>query len=79
MTRAFCYIDDAVDGILAVLERGGHLGIYHIGTDVETTIAARRTGCGMFWQNYSNRSGKDSARKYIAAMSGYREASRAWI
>ncbi len=38
-TRAFCYIDDAVDGILAVLERGGHLGIYHIGTDVETTIA----------------------------------------
>jgi nucleoside-diphosphate-sugar epimerase len=38
-TRAFAYIDDATDGIVRVLERGEHLGIYHIGTDVETSIA----------------------------------------
>ena len=38
-TRAFVYISDLIDGILRVLERGEHLGVYHIGTDVETTIA----------------------------------------
>lgn len=38
-TRAFVYISDLIDGVLHVLERGEHLGIYHIGTDVETTIA----------------------------------------
>jgi nucleoside-diphosphate-sugar epimerase len=49
-TRAFVYISDMIDGVLHVLERGEHLGIYHIGTDVETTIAdlahavARRFG-----------------------------------
>jgi nucleoside-diphosphate-sugar epimerase len=38
-TRAFCYIDDAVDGILYVLDRGEHMGIYHVGTDVETKVS----------------------------------------
>jgi UDP-glucose 4-epimerase len=37
-TRAFVYISDLIEGVLRVLERGEHLGIYHIGTDVETTI-----------------------------------------
>jgi nucleoside-diphosphate-sugar epimerase len=37
-TRAFVYISDLIDGVLRVLERGEHLGIYHIGTDVETSI-----------------------------------------
>jgi UDP-glucose 4-epimerase len=37
-TRAFCYIDDAIAAIGCVLKRGEHLNIYHIGTDVETTI-----------------------------------------
>ena len=37
-TRAFVYIDDLIDGVLRVLEQGEHLGIYNIGTDVETTI-----------------------------------------
>jgi UDP-glucose 4-epimerase len=39
-TRAFVFIDDAVRGILSVIERGEHLGIYHIGDDREVTIAA---------------------------------------
>ncbi len=38
-TRAFVYISDLIDGISRILQRGEHLGIYHIGTDVETTIA----------------------------------------
>jgi nucleoside-diphosphate-sugar epimerase len=38
-TRAFVYITDLVDGVMRVIDRGEHLGIYHIGTDVETTVA----------------------------------------
>jgi len=38
-TRSFVYISDLVDGIWRVLQQGEHMGIYHIGTDVETTIA----------------------------------------
>lgn len=37
-TRAFIFIDDFVDGLMLVLERGEHLGIYHIGTMEETKI-----------------------------------------
>jgi nucleoside-diphosphate-sugar epimerase len=37
-TRAFVFIQDLVDGVLRVIERGQHLGIYHIGTDQEVTI-----------------------------------------
>jgi nucleoside-diphosphate-sugar epimerase len=37
-TRAFCYVDDAVDGILTMYERGGHREIYHIGHDEEISI-----------------------------------------
>lgn len=37
-TRAFAYIDDAIEGILLLLRRGEHLGIYHIGTQEEVTI-----------------------------------------
>ena len=38
-TRAFCFIDDAVDAILLALERGEPGGIYHVGVDEETSIA----------------------------------------
>ena len=38
-SRAFIYIDDFVDGVLRVIDRGEHLGIYHIGTEDEVTIA----------------------------------------
>jgi len=37
-TRSFIYIEDMVKGVLTVMERGEHMGIYHIGSGVETTI-----------------------------------------
>ena len=38
-TRSFCYIDDLVDGVMLVQERGEHMGIYHIGTQEEVSVA----------------------------------------
>lgn len=38
-TRAFVYIDDFIDGTLCVVERGDHMGIYHVGTGDEVTVA----------------------------------------
>jgi nucleoside-diphosphate-sugar epimerase len=38
-TRAFVFIDDFMDGLMTVMDRGLHLGIYHIGTEEETPIA----------------------------------------
>jgi|RhiMethySRZTD1v2_1073278.scaffolds.fasta_scaffold110521_3 nucleoside-diphosphate-sugar epimerase len=37
-TRSFCYVDDIVEGILTMYEKGGHREIYHLGSDEETTI-----------------------------------------
>lgn len=37
-TRAFCYINDFIEGVMILLEKGEHLGIYHIGTMEEVTI-----------------------------------------
>ncbi|MDJ0630802.1 MAG: SDR family NAD(P)-dependent oxidoreductase [Rhodobacter sp.] len=37
-TRAFCYADDIVDGIMTMYENGGHREIYHIGNDEEISI-----------------------------------------
>lgn len=38
-TRSFCYIDDAVEGILLCATHGKSREIYHIGTEDEITIA----------------------------------------
>ena len=38
-TRSFIHIDDMVEGIILLLERGEHLNIYHIGTTEEISIA----------------------------------------
>jgi nucleoside-diphosphate-sugar epimerase len=37
-TRSFCYIEDAIHGILAVMDRGTHRGIYNVGTEEEVSI-----------------------------------------
>lgn len=37
-TRAFVYIDDFIDGLMLVIKKGEHLGIYHIGTMEEVSI-----------------------------------------
>ena len=38
-TRSFCFIDDLVAGVMIIREKGEHLGIYHVGTMEEVTIA----------------------------------------
>ena len=37
-TRAFVFIDDLVAGLLTVIEKGEHLGVYNIGTEEERSI-----------------------------------------
>ncbi len=37
-SRSFVFIDDFTDGVMKVLERGEHLGIYHIGTMEEVKL-----------------------------------------
>ena len=37
-TRAFCYVDDVVDGILNMYHNGEHRKVYHIGNDHEISI-----------------------------------------
>ena len=43
-TRSFCFVDDLVAGVMAMRDKGEHLGIYHIGTMEEIAVAdlARR-------------------------------------
>ena len=38
-TRAFIFIEDFVDGLMVILEKGDHLGVYHIGTTEEKKIS----------------------------------------
>jgi UDP-glucose 4-epimerase len=38
-TRSFIHIDDMIEGILLLIEKGVHLNIYHIGNPEELTIA----------------------------------------
>jgi nucleoside-diphosphate-sugar epimerase len=45
-TRAFCFAEDIVEGILTMYAHGGHRDVYHIGNDEEVTIrdVAERVG-----------------------------------
>ncbi len=45
-TRAFVFIDDFIDGLMLVIEKGAHLGIYHIGTMEEISIRKVAIGVG---------------------------------
>jgi nucleoside-diphosphate-sugar epimerase len=38
-TRSFCHVDDLVAGVMVMRAKGEHLGIYHVGTREEVTIA----------------------------------------
>lgn len=47
-TRSFCHVDDLIAGVLVMREKGDHLGIYHVGTRDEISIAdlaARVAAC----------------------------------
>ncbi|MBI2135120.1 SDR family NAD(P)-dependent oxidoreductase [Candidatus Woesearchaeota archaeon] len=48
-TRAFCFIDDFIDGLMLVLEKGEHLSIYHIGTMEEISIKKVAEGVGKYF------------------------------
>lgn len=37
-TRAFTHIDDMIDGLMLVVEKGAHLNIYHVGNPEELSI-----------------------------------------
>lgn len=39
-TRAFCYVDDVVDGIVTMWEKGETMNVYHIGSMEEVPIRA---------------------------------------
>lgn len=39
-TRAFCYVDDVVNGIVQMYETGEHRNVYHIGNDDMISIGA---------------------------------------
>ncbi|MUL46787.1 SDR family NAD(P)-dependent oxidoreductase [Mycobacterium sp. CBMA293] len=45
-TRSFCYVDDIVDGILTMYEKGGHREIYHLGSDEELSVRELATRIG---------------------------------
>ena len=48
-TRSFVFIDDFVDGLAIMLERGEHLGIYNIGSAEEVAIADVAALVGEFY------------------------------
>jgi nucleoside-diphosphate-sugar epimerase len=45
-TRSFCFVDDLVEGVIVMRAKGQHLGIYHVGTTDEISVAelARQMG-----------------------------------
>lgn len=53
-TRSFIYIDDFVEGAIHLLERGKHLGIYHIGSGTEVAIEELAREIGRWYQRELN-------------------------
>jgi len=48
-TRAFVFIDDFIEGLMLTIEKGEHLGIYHIGSMEELTIEALARAVGEYF------------------------------
>ena len=48
-TRAFVFIEDFIDGLILLMEKGEHLGIYHVGTSEEITIEKVATEVGKYF------------------------------
>ena len=79
-SRSFIYIDDMIDGVLRVIDRGKHLEIYHIGTENEVTIEEPRPrGRPLFRSRPRNRSRRAGTRQHDAAVSGHQEVACAGV
>lgn len=48
-TRSFVFIDDFIEGLMLVMKKGEHLGIYNIGTMDEMTIASVAAEAGRYF------------------------------
>ena len=48
-TRSFIFIDDLIEGLMRILEKGEHLGIYHIGTMEELSIRQVAVAVGEYF------------------------------
>jgi nucleoside-diphosphate-sugar epimerase len=53
-TRAFIFIDDFIDGLMLVMDKGEHLGIYHIGTEEELPISNVAEEIGNYFKREIN-------------------------
>lgn len=49
-SRAFVFIEDFVDGLMLMYKAGEHLGVYHIGSREEITIADAARQVGAFYR-----------------------------
>ena len=48
-TRSFVFIEDFTDGLLKIIDKGEHLGIYNIGTTEEVSISSVANEVGKFF------------------------------
>lgn len=48
-TRAFIYIDDFIDGLMLVIKKGRHMGIYNIGTKEEIRVGDIAAAAGGYF------------------------------
>ena len=77
-TRSFCHVDDLVRGVMVMRDKGEHLGIYHVGTTEEITIAdlARRIAAHAGREiEFVSRPG--ARRRHRAALPRHRQARQA--
>lgn len=47
--RSFVYINDFTDGLMVMAEKGAHLGVYHIGTQEEVSMAELASMVGNYY------------------------------